>query len=307
MNENVITCLRVSNMIHHVTSFESTAYESNRVFNVIFLAILIFPTILLNAVAVITIQKTPQLRNKLSHFIILVQSSVDLGVGCFATPMMIIYLLSPFTNVDVCFLFAVTKSTIFFLSGLSTLTLCALTMERYLGIFHPFFHRAYLTKKGIVTYTMAGVLILTAVVIASIISGNDATRIAGTVILAIFLIFNTFAYVRIYFLIPSTTRESPTNVVSSDKAWPVKGRRHFGKTKHVSTCFIVVISFTILLLPYVLSPIFVQFESMMWNAYFFWAVSLIILNSSINSITFFWKNRVLRKEAIKIVKDIMNH
>jgi hypothetical protein len=86
-----------------------------------------------------------------------------------------------------------------------------------------------------------------------------------------------------------------------------RGRRIFGKTQQILSCFIVVVVFSILFLPYILSPIFVQFENMMWNAYFHWAVSLVILNSSINSVIFFRKNKVLRKEAIKLVKNVVNH
>ena len=294
VNENLVTCHDASKTMHHVTSFESNAYESNRVVNTVFLAALMFSTIFLNAIAIITIQKTQKLRNKLCYFLILVQSSVDLAVGCFAIPMMIMYLLAPFINVDPCNLFFFTKATLFLLSGLSAITLSALTMERYLSAFHPVLHRTRLTRKCIATYTVGGALMLMAIVVASIFIGNDVTRIAATGILAIFFIFSTFAYVRIYFLLRKMTRKS-------------RGRRIFGKTQQILSCFIVVVVFSILFLPYILSPIFVQFENMMWNAYFHWAVSLVILNSSINSVIFFWKNKTLRKEAIKLVKNVVNH
>jgi hypothetical protein len=305
-NENFVTCRGASQAVYHVTRFESSAYENNRVFNAVFLDDDI-PTILLNAIAIITIQKTPLLRRKLCYFVILVQSSVDLGVGCFATPIMIMYLLSPFINVDVCLFFLLAKSTLFLLSGLSIITLSAMTMERYLSAFHPYVHRTLLTKKGIVTYNIVGALMLMAIVIVSIFSGNDVTRIAGTGILVMFLIFNTFAYTRIYLLIRKMVQENRERVTSNDMAWQENGRRVFGKTQHMLSCFIVVVSFTILFLPYILSPIFVQFENMMWNAYFWGAVSLVILNSSINSLIFFWKNKVLRREAIKFVKNLMNN
>jgi hypothetical protein len=44
---------------------------------------------------------------------------------------------------------------------------------------------------------------------------------------------------------------------------------------------------------------------MVWNAYFWWSISLIILNSSTNSVIFFWRNALLRKEAIKLVKKVI--
>jgi hypothetical protein len=305
MSANLVTCSRASKTTQLVISFESTAHENNRISNVVFLVLLMFPTIFLNAVAIITIQKTRSLKTKLCYYVILVQSSVDLGVGCFGTPIMIIYLLSPFLKVDLCVLFFFAKSTIFLSSGLSVVTLCALTMERYLCTFHPVAHRTRLTKKGFATYTIGSALILMAIVVASTFSENDVTRIAATGILSIFSIFNLFAYVRIYFKIRSMTRESRARVSPNDVAWQENRKRHVGKTKQALSCFIIVMSFTVLLLPYVLSPIFVQFENMVWNAYFWWSISLVILNSSSNSVIFFWRNALLRKEAIKLVKKVI--
>ena len=300
-----MTCHRVSKTIHHVTSFESSAYEINRIFNVAYLGFLMFSTIFLNAVAIITIQKTPQLRNRLCYFAILVQSSVDLGVGCFAIPMTIVFLLSPFTNVDLCTIFLFTKSTMFLLSTLSIVTLSTLTMERYLCAIHPVFHRTRLRKKQIVTCTVGAALILLSVVIASnFTSEGDITRVAATGISTIFYIFNIFAYIQIYLVVRRVTQ---SRVRPNGNAWEENRRRPiFGMTKHVISCFIVLIFFTFLILPYILSTFLVQFETMIWNAYFWWAVTLVILNSSINSVILFWRNRGLRKEAIKFLKNTMN-
>ena len=82
---NVLTkCYLLNAKFDHVTGFQSNKYELNRIFNIVFLGILMLSTIFLNTVAIITIQKSPQLKKKLCYFVILVQSCVDLGDGCVA-------------------------------------------------------------------------------------------------------------------------------------------------------------------------------------------------------------------------------
>ena len=71
---------------------ESRKYEINRIFNIVFLGVLIVSTVLLNAVAVITIWKRAKLKNKHCYFVIFVQSSVDLGIGCTAMSIVFFFL-----------------------------------------------------------------------------------------------------------------------------------------------------------------------------------------------------------------------
>ena len=47
-------------------------------------------TILLNSVAILTISKSSQLKEKLCYFLVLVQSSLDLLVGVIIQPLFII-------------------------------------------------------------------------------------------------------------------------------------------------------------------------------------------------------------------------
>ena len=283
----------------HVTGFASKKYEINRISNIVFLGVLMMSTILLNAVTVTTIQKTPQLKKKFCYFVIFIQSIADLAVGCIVIPTVNVFLLDPFIDGDVCISILLARSTTFLFTGLSIVTLSVLTMERYLGVLHPSFHRTRLTKTRIVTYVVGGTLVLLSLLAVSIFGKGDIIKYASIGILTIFLIFVAFAYTRIYLVIRRITR-----VNTHDEAAKGDRRRLFRERKHALSCFIVVALFVSVIIPYTLFPIFEQFATMTFNAYRWWSVSLLLSISSMNSGMFFWQNTVLRNEAKKIVKKM---
>jgi hypothetical protein len=101
-----------------------------------------------------------------------------------------------------------------------------------------------------------------------------------------------------------TSRRANRERVSSNQEASQKDRRRLlVEIKGAMFCFIVVVSFVFLYFPHLLSPIMMEVVTFQaWRAYFLWFFSLAILNSSINSAIFFWRNAVLRKEAVKVVK-----
>lgn len=72
----------------------------NHIFAIIFNAVLIVPTISLNAIAAATIFKATHLRRKSCYFTILVQSHVDLAIGVFALPLLLYLQISQTGNVS---------------------------------------------------------------------------------------------------------------------------------------------------------------------------------------------------------------
>jgi hypothetical protein len=78
-----------------ITEFLSEKLLINHIFAIALNSLLIIPTILLNAVAIITIFKYSQLNNKPYYFIILVQRSIiDLAVGVLSIPLILVFLAS---------------------------------------------------------------------------------------------------------------------------------------------------------------------------------------------------------------------
>ena len=306
MNESIEnflkTCNFLSKKIDVVSSFKSRTYEINRISNIVFLAVLIIPTVLLNAVAAITIWKTSQLRKKPCYFVILLQSSVDLGVGCVALPISFVALLAPFTtNVDICAAILIVKTVSMLLSGVSIITMSALTVERYIGVLHPYSYNTLVTKRRIVMFVLVLMLLLIIVVLTLSQYATTKTHF-GSGFLAIFLIFTSFSYTRIYLVIRRLSRSEV--IPHEDGSERGKKRRRVpGELKNAISSFMVVIFFFILLVPYVLIPILLPMGKMNLNVYIWWCITLMYLNSSVNSVIFFWRSKVLRKQAVKILKQ----
>ena len=305
MNESIENFLRVCNFLNMkidvVNGFVSGKYEVNRISNIVFLGVLIIPTVLLNAVPVITIWKTAQLRKKPCYFVILLQSSVDLSVGCVSLPILIVALLAPFTtNIDICTVTVAVKSISMLPIGLSITTLSALTVERYIGVVHPYSYKILVTRRRIVVFVLGMGLILLLLIFTSYVSQYFIMKYAARAFLAVFFIFSSFAYIQIYLVMRRLSRSEirPQEYEGKD----TKTRR-LRELKHAMSCFIVVISFVTLLVPYTLSPFFSRFEKMNLNVYVWWCVALVNLHPTVNSMIFFWRSTVLRKQAIKILKN----
>ena len=64
-------------------------YERNQIATLVVNFVLLFSTISLNGISIITITKSSQLRNKVCYFVILLQSIVDLSVGVFSCPVLL--------------------------------------------------------------------------------------------------------------------------------------------------------------------------------------------------------------------------
>ena len=257
MNESIENFLRVCNFLNMkidvVNGFVSGKYEVNRISNIVFLGVLIIPTVLLNAVPVITIWKTAQLRKKPCYFVILLQSSVDLSVGCVSLPILIVALLAPFTtNIDICTVTVAVKSISMLPIGLSITTLSALTVERYIGVVHPYSYKILVTRRRIVVFVLGMGLILLLLIFTSYVSQYFIMKYAARAFLAVFFIFSSFAYIQIYLVMRRLSRSEirPQEYEGKD----TKTRR-LRELKHAMSCFIVVISFVILLVPYTLSPL----------------------------------------------------
>ena len=196
--DSITTCHYFSTTTTHVSSFKSNKYATIRISNIAFLAVLILRMVLLNVTTIITIWKSPSLKKKLSCFVIFLISLVDLIVGCVCIPIVLYFLLAPFADADICIAFIFVSRTTGLTTGLSIVTLCALTTERYLGIVHPYCHRTDVTKERVLTCVLVGVLTVLSIIVASFFTRVKIIKLGGVVGLVLFLAVNIIAYTKIY-------------------------------------------------------------------------------------------------------------
>ena len=81
------TCNLLNAKEEIIVKYPSKAFFINEISVSVFRLLLIVPTVTLNGVSIITILKSPHLREKISYFLIMMQSVSDLTVGLVNLPV----------------------------------------------------------------------------------------------------------------------------------------------------------------------------------------------------------------------------
>jgi hypothetical protein len=300
---STISCFLLGKERIALRTVPSDRYIPNRIVTAVVCSILIIPAVLLNAVAIVTIQKSSQLKNKLCYFTIMIQSAADLGVGCFTIPIVTCFLVAPFMRVDQCVLLHFIYQIGYVPTGISIVTLSVISMERYIGVVHPYSYESQVTKRRILTYIVGGTLVHLLVSILSVPIPEIVSIFMATILIT-FFIFTAFVYSRIYLvmkrLVGSEVR--PSDAVDESRN---KKKVFLRETKHARSCFAVVMCFIFCFTPFSFAlVIFDNHGRPPYEAYLGWSLMLVISNSSLNSLIFLWTRTLLRKEAIKFLKSV---
>ena len=264
------------------------------VLNIIFL----FSGVVLNTLVIITILKSTQLRKKLCHFMVMVLSCCDLlTVIIYSSAFLLSFTIQFNENNELYTKMAVCWHLIKLLAVISLLALMVMCIERYLGVYYPFFHKTSVTRHRLLTLLAIFIILATTLIIISI---NDLvlSRPVGAAILMVafippfvFFNYNLFKISRKMRLNKRTTAE----------------KRRTINLKNVNTCLLAVACFVFFSIPVNFYVVFSIVEgSMSENARLsrIWIGTTYVMNCSFNSLIFFWKNKVLRSEGIKIIKKI---
>ena len=256
-----------------------------------------FSGIVLNTLVIASFWKSSQLRKKLCHFMIMVLSCSDLVAVVTINPGMLLYPISWLKD-DHYFLPATTVyvlSSSVFLS-FSFCALLVMSIERYLGAYYPFFHRTSVTRRRLLTF-LAILLMVTAVMY--VISANDLVirgRVSFIILLALFFPPFMFVNFKLFIIARKIKREQ---AVSS-------GERPTINLKSISTGLWLVACLMLLYIPSCFHLAF-NFAGKSRNTLelsYVWTYTCVTMNCTLNSLIFFWKNKVLRTEGIKILKTL---
>ena len=281
----------------------STAFEKFLISHILAASvngIFIIPTVLLNAVSIVTILKSSQLQSKPCYFIILVQSVIDLAIGVLGIPLNLAYLIQGITGTSNCFgTFLARKPTILPIAA-STITLSAMTMERYIAILHPFAYSTKVTKKRILVYVGSGTVLTFFVIIVSF-AIQPAIPMFGVLLVTLVFSFTVFAYTKIYLVVRKLNHARKQPFDAEEQKNLTRKKLFLREIKQAKSCFIVVMCFFILsfLPPIVLLLFHKSKDESEFLAKDTWLYTIIMFNSIVNSVIFFWTKTMLRKEAKK--------
>ena len=256
-----------------------------------------FSGIVSNTLVIASFWKSSQLRKKLCHFMIMVLSCFDLVLVVTNLSGILLYLifwlredydLLPKMRIYLEF------SKLFI--GSSFLALLVMSIERYLGAYYPIFHRTSVTKRRLLT--LLAILFILGTVMY-IISRNDLV-ISNPVTLAILLALLAPPFMFVNFKLFIIARKIHRQRAIS----PAK--RATINLKNISTALWAVACLMLFSVPasfYIIFSLAEKSTNSIQLSYI-WFNICATMNCTFNSLIFFWKNKVLRTEGIKILKTL---
>ena len=288
---------------YHAYSYEK--YFANDVLLLVVNATITVTTIFLNSLTVLAYWKCPQLKKTLSYFLIMILSCIDLPVGVICNSVFTAFILTRSTGNGICELYFFTLTIITALSGMSVAVLSTMSFERYLGIVHPLFHRTKLSKKRLLPFaTFVWCQWIVALYLSFV--NKRWYRLAFIPCGLFFILFTLFTYVRILLVgksVPSINNESSFDRPSTQISRLTK-QKFLQDKKLARSCVYVIICHFMCQVPSFVPIGLLVFGFTVDHVIFArgWAVSCFLSNSSLNSVLFFWMNRRLKSEAVKILK-----
>ena len=261
-----------------------------------------FSGIILNTLVIVSIWKSSQLRKKLCHFMIMVLSCSDLATVLTNHSGILVYLISwLIDDSDLLFKMRMYQNYISTFIAFSFHVLLVMNIERYLGAYYPIFHRTSVTRRRLLS--LLAILVFFHITLFAI--STDDIIISRTIVLTLCIIVTFPPLVFINFKLFKISRE-----VRRRKA-TLPEKRTTLNLKSISTCLLVAACLVVLSIVAGSSIVFninIEKNKEAYNIYVMltgvWVTTIFTMDCTFNSLIFFWKNKVLRIEGMKILKAL---
>ena len=190
----------------------------------------------------------------------------------------------------------------------SITTLSAMHIERYMCVVHALINRRSVTKRKIFKICYLCLLFLFGIVSHISLGYNAAVySILSGLIVVIYLAMTMYVYARNVFAAWTRKTFSNSDIVSDTSQSPSDTRRtqrvFLKAIKLTKSCFLVVVCLFVCYVPFICVDA-LNLDGFYKSTALTWAGTLVLLNPSLNSIIFFWKNNLLRNESRGILKSI---
>ena len=310
MSKFVQTCYVFNTRLTVIIKYPSTSSRILYIFALFVNVTLLFTTIFLNGITVVTIWKSRLLKEKTSNFTVMIQSFVDLANGMLYMTLSSVLLVADIIGSPSCIILYFTRFIGFLVFFYSMTALAVMSFERYMGILYPIVHRLKVTT-GRLLKCFITVCCLQTVLLAAFICFEKRTlaeKFFGVNII-LFLAFTTFVYVNILRSRIKNKRNDPgrriMNIATDNSV--SKKVRFLKELKIAKSCFLVVLSNLVCCLPTI---IYFAILNPPPNFHVItvrkWLYILTMLNSTTNSLIFFWRNKELRTEGLKQMRISLN-
>ncbi len=256
-----------------------------------------FAGVFLNTLVIICLWKSSQLEKKLCYFMLVVLSCFDIAAVITNHPMLLIYSIVWMTEEHEVLhkLYAYVDITDIFL-GFSLLALLVMNLDRYLAVAYPLFHRVSVTRHRLLVVLVIFLLfeiILTGISVNNVVISDHVATIVFATIVSPPLFFTNC---KLFFIARKMGKKIAVSRAGSRK--PVS-------LKNISSCVLAVVCLVCLYLPmtiYIAFSITEESSSVNVKISWLWTKTIITTNSTFNCLIFFWKNKILRTEGIRVIK-----
>ena len=253
----------------------------------------------LNFLVILSFWRSAQLRRKLCYFMILILSYCDLLAALTNNPIMVLMAMTYLTErfyVHPRLAYIISMSASTFL-GLPLLALFVLNFERYLATYYPIFHRTSVTKGRLLI--LLGILIVANLTLRALAVNDFA--IPNQVSILIFFVTLVPPVIFIIYKLFTIAKKNRGK-------YRAKLRTNFA-LKNVSSCLLATTCFVVLSIPafvYLGISLSLSWKQTMtlYSAAMAasWSKTLISVNSTFNSLIFYWRDKALRSEGMKVIK-----
>ena len=268
--------------------------QNSRYINLIFLAmfngVFFILGIFLNSVVIVALLRSRQHLKTLCSFMILVVTCFDLATVTVCHPLIItssyIWSTGDYEGTNIYHRIKKYSNILFHFSFMALLVM---NIDRFLAISYPFFHKQKVTKQRLmVLLGVLLVIILIERVLAYRLVFGIICYAAEAVLVAVFLVVIFIINYRMY------------NIAK-------KARR--GLVTGISTCILAVACFTLFSSPLIIysaiqftPDILPEDNGMLFSL---WASAFACINSSLNCLIFFWKDKSLRQEGTTVLESLV--
>lgn len=278
----------------------------------------------LNAAVVLCFWNSGHLRKKPCYFTILVLSLIDLACVVFIHPRIILSAIACYLKNDSVKLqldkLANITSALYILSFSALLTL---NIERYVALRYPLYHLKSVTKTKLMLLFSTFLFLVTILKILSVV-GLLPRQLPSSMTFLVLLTVMVPTNCRIYMIAKRTVNRNNKQFAhpkfqdepkKSRKSYKLQNKckisRQINK-KHsansISPCILAVASFTLCSLPGITFNVLNAFMGKEWvdedgyKLVHLWISTLLTMNSSFNTMVFFWKNAILRNEGKRVLR-----
>ena len=300
---NDVTCIDFAQ--YFPISTELKDLRSTFIANCIFNNFLTHTSIMLNVVTIYAIYKTSAIAKTLKTLLLSLACS-DVAVGLFSQPLYTFFLINwlrlhnPGCNTQQV---RTISSTLF--SGASFLGVVAVSVDRFLAV------HLHLRYQELVTHKRVVVVVISKWLYSAFISFMRFWGLPGTqqlinsVALTLSFIVTLVVYIRIYF----TVRRHKNQIHSmqvQEVAHSDEIKNFIVLLKSTVGIFYVYLVFLICYSPFFICKTVIRIygSSTALKQFFFYSLTLMYLNSSLNPVIYCWKMRHVRQAIVNILRKM---